>query len=130
MSGLPEIRVIVCGSRSINSLFDVDYMYDKLDKLLVRYLTSPKLITVISGHARGADQMGEMYADERGFNVEIYPADWDKHGKAAGFIRNELMATKATHCAAFWDGVSKGTADMISRAKAHGLVTVVYTDWS
>lgn len=46
---------------------------------------------IISGHARGADQIAEMYADEKGIPVRVFPADWDKYGKKAGYIRNKKM---------------------------------------
>lgn len=60
---------------------------------------------------------------------EVFRADWDKHGKAAGPIRNQEMLDngKADALVAFWDGKSPGTKDMIRRAKRKGIkVKVVY----
>lgn len=49
---------------------------------------------------------------------EVYHPEWDKHGKAAGPIRNQEMADASpTHCLAFHDGSSPGTADMIEKAR-------------
>ena len=79
------------------------------------------IIVIVSGASRGADSLGERYAHERGYAVEKYPADWQRDGKAAGPIRNAQMAKVADALIAFWDGNSKGTANMIDQAKTHGL---------
>lgn len=82
-------------------------------------------IVIISGHASGADTLGERYAQEKGFKIETYPADWDKYGKAAGPKRNEQMANIANALIAFWDRKSKGTKSMINLAKKKGLQVFV-----
>ena len=41
-------------------------------------------------------------------------------------IRNQVMADHADALIAVWDGASKGTADMIDRAKKRGLKVFVY----
>ena len=64
-------------------------------------------------------------AQERGLSCEQYPANWKTHGKAAGPIRNEQMANVANALIAFWDGQSRGTANMISLAKSKGLKIAV-----
>ena len=61
----------------------------------------------------------------RTMGCDIHPADWDKHGKAAGPIRNAEMAEVADALIAFWDGQSRGTANMISLAKSKGLSVAV-----
>lgn len=63
--------------------------------------------------ARGADTAGRMYAERCGIPVAKFPADWDKHGRRAGYVRNEAMARYADAGLAFWDGSSRGTAHMI-----------------
>ena len=78
-------------------------------------------ITVVCGKARGADTLGEQYAKEQGYAVQYFPADWDRYGKAAGYLRNTEMAKNADALVAFWDGMSLGTRHMIETAKAHGL---------
>ncbi len=78
-------------------------------------------IVIVSGTARGADTLGERYAQERGYSIEQYPADWEHAGKAAGFIRNAQMASVADALIAFWDGQSRGTAHMIELARKHEL---------
>jgi hypothetical protein len=81
---------------------------------------------IISGGANGADDLGESYAAWRGVGMKKMPADWKKHGKAAGAIRNQQMAQYADGLIAFWDGRSKGTKDMIERAVRCSLEVHVY----
>lgn len=76
---------------------------------------------IVSGGARGADKVGEYIAYERNILVTKFPADWDTHGKSAGYIRNSEMADYADALLAFWDGKSKGTKHMIDLATKSGL---------
>ena len=102
-------RVIIAGSRNFNN-------YELLKKECDAFLSDKKEkynITIISGGARGADFSGEKYAQDEGFALEIYPAQWDKFGKRAGYRRNEQMAEVADALIAFWDGSSRGTKHMI-----------------
>jgi hypothetical protein len=77
--------------------------------------------TVLSGNARGADILGEMWAKNNSIPCELYPAEWDIHGKSAGYIRNSTMAENAEALIALWDGESRGTKHMIDLAKKKGL---------
>ncbi len=74
-------RVIIAGSRDFS---DYVLLRQTMDILLSNIKED---ITVVCGKARGADTLGEQYAKERGYAVAYFPADWDKYGKAAGFIR-------------------------------------------
>jgi len=109
-----KFRVIVAGSRGFN---DFTLMCQKLDKLL----SNKESVEIISGTCRGADQLGERYAESRGYSIDRYPANWDKYGKSAGFRRNEQMAVNADALVAFWDKESKGTKHMIDLARKHNL---------
>lgn len=81
---------------------------------------------VVCGGARGADELGQLWALERSIAVKYFPADWDRYGKSAGYRRNEQMADYADALLAFWDGESRGTKHMIDIAtKAELLVHVV-----
>lgn len=77
--------------------------------------------TVISGGATGVDAMGERYAQESQLPVQVYAADWNQHGRAAGPIRNRTMAQNADALIAIWDGRSPGTKNMIDIAQRTGL---------
>lgn len=81
---------------------------------------------VVCGGARGADAWGAKFAKSNGIDVKMFPADWDKHGKAAGHIRNREMGDYATHVLAIWDGKSKGTKGMIEYATKKGLNLYVH----
>ncbi len=112
----PDFRVIIAGSWDFENY---GLLREKCDALLSRQ--AHKNIIVVSGAARGADQLGEWYAHERGYKVERYPADWKTYGKAAGPIRNEKMADNADALIVFWDGESRGTRNMIETATFKGL---------
>lgn len=82
-------------------------------------------VEIISGGARGADNLGELYAREKGLPLTVVRAKWDLFGKSAGYKRNVEMSLIATDLIAFWSG-SKGTGHMIDIANKAGLkVTVV-----
>lgn len=81
---------------------------------------------VLSGAARGADTLGEMWAARKGVPVVRYPADWTRFGKSAGLVRNAVMAFEAEALVALWDGSSKGTKHMIETARRMGLAIHVW----
>lgn len=78
--------------------------------------------------SNGADEAGRLWAMANKITVVPFPADWRTYGKRAGSIRNSLMADLATHGLGFWDGESRGTANMashlLSRGKPVRLVTL------
>ena len=113
---MPQLKIIVAGSREFN---DYPLLKQKLDFYCQRY--SPSQIEIVSGEARGADRLGEKYAQHSQLSLKQFPADWDKHGKSAGYRRNEEMAEYATHAVVFWDGKSKGSEHMINLAKEQEL---------
>jgi hypothetical protein len=102
------MRVIIAGSREFTD-------YEMLKRCVEQAVQENKLeITeIVSGKAHGADTLGEQYAKEKGIPVKEFPADWDKFGKSAGYIRNEQMAKYADWLIAFWRPDCKGTTNMI-----------------
>ena len=117
----PEFRVIIAGTRDYS---DYQLLRDRCDAILSAKRQDSNII-MVSGTARGADQMGERYARERGFQLRRFPADWEQYGKSAGHIRNAKMADNADALIAFWDGESKGTKNMIDNARRKGLAVRV-----
>jgi len=113
---MAPFRVIVAGSRDFD---DYDLLKRKLDIFLLGRDRAG--ITILSGAARGADKLGERYANEHGYSIMRFPADWRSYGKAAGPIRNADMVSIAHALVAFWDGESRGTADVIAKARAKDL---------
>jgi hypothetical protein len=91
--------------------------YTLLCEILDSYMPVSLLI---SGGAKGADYLAHRWAASREVPVAIYRADWHNNGKQAGLLRNAVIVEKADQVVAFWDGLSRGTADTISRAKKTG----------
>jgi len=108
------MKVIIAGTRDFSD-------YNLLTKVCDFMLSKAKSVEIISGGARGADSLGEKYAQDRGYECKRFPADWEKYGKAAGYKRNSEMANVADSLIAFWDGKSRGTQHMINLAKKKGL---------
>ncbi len=102
------MKVIIAGSRS----------WDNYKRLKEELDAFPHPITeVVSGKCpTGADIMGELWAQEKGIPVKAFPADWSAHGKTAGPIRNRQMAKYADALVLFWNGTSKGSANMLQEA--------------
>jgi len=108
------MRTIIAGSRSI-------VHYEHISKAME---TIPwKVTTVISGNAKGADALGEVWAYRNNIPVEYYRADWKKYGQGAGYIRNEEMAEVAEALLLLWDGKSNGSRHMLETARKFGLPT-------
>lgn len=118
---ITEFRVIIAGGRDFT---DYNLLRSTMDVLLRNKLRKEKIV-VICGMAKGADMLGARYAQERGYHIRYFPAEWDKLGKKAGIIRNEQMAQNADALAAFWDGSSHGTKNMIETAERYNLAVRV-----
>lgn len=121
MEDRPIYKIIIAGGRDF---MDYNLLKEKTNKILQEKKVTHKIV-IISGCARGADTLGLRYASENAFDVEEYPADWDKYGKKAGYVRNVEMAENADALIAFWDGKSKGTKHMIDIATERNLPTRV-----
>ena len=120
-----ELRIIIAGSRDFN---DYNLLKTSIKNILKdASLVGINKIKIISGTARGSDKLGERFAKQFKLEVVKFPADWDRFGKRAGYIRNEEMAKYSVAdnnygmLVAFWDGKSRGTKHMIDLAKKHGL---------
>lgn len=107
---------LVVGSRTFH---DYDLLCGKLDFMLQNQ--GGKII-IVHGGGKGADMLAERYAKYRAYDEIVFPADWKKYGKKAGYIRNREMHEFISHfkkrgVVAFWDGKSKGTAHSFELAK-------------
>ena len=120
IDSITKYKVIIAGCRDFT---DYELLREKCDYHLQNLRLED--IVIVSGHASGADSLGERYAQDRGFQLETYPADWQAHGRAAGPIRNAKMASVAHALIAFWDGKSRGTKNMIDTVKKHNLQVAV-----
>lgn len=117
-------RIIVAGSRYFSNK---EWLYSVLDD----YIKSvDDNVEIVSGHCRGADMLGEQYAKDHGIPLVLFPANWSKYGKRAGYIRNDQMAKYASEkngvLIAFPIGEARGTKMMIRIAHNYDLETEVY----
>ena len=110
------MRVIIAGSRDVTDLKHV---------ILAVHNSKFEVTEIVSGAARGVDTLGEMWAEENNIPVTLFPADWDKYGKSAGYKRNEEMAKHADGLIAIRKNMSKGTTHMIDIATKAGLSVYV-----
>jgi len=118
--GDTKMKTIIAGGRDFK---DFQYLEACISEVL---LYGWNISTVISGAAKGADNLGEAWALSFDIRVQKFPANWEKYGKGAGPRRNEEMAKEAEALIAFWDGESKGTRDIISRALKHNLYIKIF----
>jgi hypothetical protein len=102
------LYILVTGSRNFDN-------YDLIEKALCEHPVEN--IILVHGGSKGADLMADFIWKKRGGETIALPAEWSKHGRAAGLIRNEQMIRdyKISNALAFRKGdVSKGTDHMIS----------------
>lgn len=101
------MKLIIAGSRKAN--------YSKtaiLTELNKNGIYTTDIIEIVSGGADGIDKSGEIFASECTYPLKKFPADWAKHGRAAGPIRNRQMAQYADALLLIWDGKSPGSKSM------------------
>jgi hypothetical protein len=112
------VKILVCGDRNFQNQ---ELMNEVLDAL------KPVVSLLIAGGARGADTLAENWATLNQIPTQIFPAEWDKHGRAAGTIRNKQMLDEGSPALviAFPSPNSKGTRHMIRIAKSAGITTHV-----
>jgi hypothetical protein len=121
------MRLLVCGSRTWSD-------YRRLRRTLEATVAGRQAeqVTVIEGGARGADRMAGHLACMHGWGLEVYPARWQQEGRAAGIRRNARMLQEGRPelVVAFTVGPleeSRGTADMVRRARAAGVPVHIVT---
>ena len=115
-----KYKWIVAGSRTFQNY---QFLCKELDKI------KDQIGEIVCGEARGADTLGRTYAYDNDIIIKSYPADWERYGKSAGFVRNGEMAAYADKAIIFWDGKSVGSKDMIDKMEKLGKeVRVVYYD--
>ena len=125
------MRIIIAGGRDFNNFNLLESETIKiLKQLKSEGCYNTKLdITIVSGTASGADRLGERFAYKYDLKIQRFPANWELHGKNAGYKRNQQMSTFVKEddgvLIACWNGKSKGTKHMIDIATNDGLKVFV-----
>jgi hypothetical protein len=112
------VRIIITGDRN----WRCEALAERIVvRLIDRYGRS---VTIVHGAASGVDQSFARAATFANITQEPHPADWRKHGKAAGPKRNgEMVKAGATLCIAVHRDInaSKGTKDCVRQCLAAGI---------
>ena len=105
------MRIIIAGSRTIagrdGELAVLEAITEAMEAWGIQEVTE-----IVTGGARGADELGKQFSERFGIAHKEFPADWDTHGKKAGYLRNVEMADYADALVLVWDGKSKGSKMM------------------
>lgn len=122
-------KVIIAGGRDFHATSEDLF---KIDRMVARYYNMKTMehsnggLEFVTGTAIGADQIPYYYQSWHGVPIKEFVADWEKHGKKAGVLRNIEMAKYANALIAYWDKKSKGTKHMIDIATKLGLKVKVF----
>ena len=124
------MKILVCGGRGFNDWLSVH-------KILHPYLNGSKVVNdgdhtsytleIISGMAKGADQIAAKYAKQYGLKLHKYHADWGKYGKKAGPIRNQQMLDEGKPDLVIAFPGKAGTRDIIMRSKRNKIKVLEVT---
>lgn len=112
------MKILVCGGRDFT-----DY------ELMKEILNALDITEIIHGAARGADALAGRFGRERNIPQNAFPAQWVKHGRSAGPLRNIQMVVegKPSLVVAFPTSGSRGTLHCIETARKHGIECIVVT---
>jgi hypothetical protein len=105
-----DMRLAIVGSRHFDNYEMFCELIEDLNKLY-------EFEYIVSGGATGADSLAERYAREHAIPFRVYPANWAKFGKSAGYRRNVQIVGDADYMVAFWDYKSPGTKHSIKLAR-------------
>lgn len=119
-----EVCVAIVGSRDFADRALLDATMDAF----VREHGAPT--GVVSGGARGADTLGQRWAQARGVPCTVLAPEWAKHGRSAGFRRSADIVAAATHVVAFPHPRGSGTQHTVELARRRGLPVTVVTQWA
>ena len=106
---MEEFKLIVAGGRDFK---DAELLSRTINDMATR-IYADKAISIVTGMAQGADLLAYYFAVKHNVVTYKFPADWNKHGKSAGMIRNKEMGDFSDGLLAFWDQKSRGTRQMI-----------------
>lgn len=112
------MKIAIVGSRNYSQLH---LIFDQVARL-------PAGTIIYTGDARGVDTAAITAAAKHHITCYSLKADWNKHGKAAGMIRNAEIIAQIEECYIYWDGESRGSKNMIDRCKKNGIKHYIIYD--
>lgn len=112
------MKLAIIGSREFDSISEFREAYKNL------IAEEPELI--ISGAAAGADSLAEEFANKNAIPYLIFPANWERDGKGAGFLRNFKIVDSADKVLAFQNAESTGTYHSINYALTKGKEVIIH----
>lgn len=115
------MKVLVCGGRNFNDALTLGSWLGGIHK------NNGPITLLIEGGAPGADFMARKFAEWLGIPTQTFEADWDRHGRSVGPLRNKQMLEEGRPdlVVAFEGG--KGTANMVAQATAAGVKVLMAT---
>ena len=126
-----KARIIICGGRHFS---DQERLETVMSSLMEENDLSSEDIEIVSGHCAGADILGELWAKNHSSKCTVFPAEWNKYGRAAGPIRNTKMieyaeGAKIPIVVAFVNERTKGTWDTVHKAQKKNIMVVLNYYW-
>ena len=123
-----SLRVLVCGGRDLDAHEVWNWLesfgHQDAAEALGRFSGRDRITCIIHGGARGADEGAARWGENEHIPVRAFKADWKKHGKAAGPIRNGQMIREGRPDVVIAFNGGRGTADMMRQARDAGIPIV------
>ncbi len=116
------MKLLIYGSRGIQNR---DTVFQAIDHYIVENGLPDAIIT---GDATGVDALARLYAHEHKIDLSVFPADWEKYGRKAGYVRNNDMVNACDRAIGIWDGKSPGaliTMRLLDESKSPSTVIVI-----
>jgi len=119
------MKIAIVGSRKFTD-------FELMNRTVTSYCASKNILieTIVSGGAKGADTLAEQFAKVHGLKMKVFYPNWELFGRNACSVRNMQIVAYADIVFAFWDGVSPGTKDSITKAEQMNkeLIILTYND--
>lgn len=108
-------KLAIVGSRN---MYDYEEFCSVIEDALINFgIDLTEIEYVVSGGAKGADKLAEIWAKEREIKTVIFKPNWEKYGRSAGVLRNKDIIDLADLCIAFPSMKGAGTQSSINLAK-------------
>lgn len=129
------MRVVIAGSRDLGTYKDdkmrrVQLTLDDcpwMEEIWNEFDWKDRVTEIVSGKAKGVDNLGEQLADKYGISMTGFPAEWDEFGNRAGPLRNADMADYGDIAIVIMKaGWSSGSRDMIRQMDKRKKPVLIY----